>query len=235
MIDSGQHDELAQTFSGMAEGQPGRIEPLEWLVDLYGRASDSFRLPDALAQLAHALEAAGEDKRALETYEQLLARSPEDEATRRKYANLRAKAGLEPMSEALAPVKLEAPEAGAPAVPTPVESDLEEETQRYVTQALTDVDLFSSYGLTQKATDLLESVLERAPQYTPVLERLLDLSVGAGNDRRTVELATQLEQIAIDRHDPAAAERFAEFRRRYQRAAGASPGEAPAPSAQPAA
>ena len=47
--------------------------------------------------------------------------------------------------------------------------------RRYIAQALTDVDLFSSYGLTQKATHLLENVLQRAPRHTPTLERLLDL------------------------------------------------------------
>jgi tetratricopeptide (TPR) repeat protein len=231
MIDSGDHETLAQTFSRLAERQPGQIEPLEWLVDLYGRASDSFRLPDALAQLARALEATGDDKRALETYEQLLARSPEDETTRRQYMKLRAKAGLEPMAaENPPPVKLAPPEAEAkPAPPAPPESDLDEETQRYVTQALTDVDLFSSYGLTQKAIDLLETILERAPQHTPVLERLLDFSVGAGNDRRTAELATTLEQVAIERDDRAGAERYADFRRRFQRAADISPAEAAAP------
>ena len=52
MIDSGDHEALAQTISRLAERRPGQLEPLEWLVDLYGRASDSFRLPDALAQLA---------------------------------------------------------------------------------------------------------------------------------------------------------------------------------------
>jgi pilus assembly protein FimV len=236
MIDSGDHELLAQSFSRLAEQRPGEIKPLEWLVDLYGRASDSFRLPDALAQLAHALEVVGNDQQALAVYEQLLERTPEDETTRRKYARLREKIGLAPISgEISSSVKLAPPEAKTtPAVPASTEPELPEETHRYVTQALTDVDLFSSYGLTQKAIDLLESVLERAPQYTPVLERLLDLSLGAGNDRRTVELATQLEQIAIDRHDRPAAERFAEFRRRYQRAAGLSSEEAPAPSAQPA-
>ena len=84
--------------------------------------------------------------------------------------------------------------------------------------------MFSSYGLTQKAIDLLESVLERAPQHTPVLERLLDLSVGAGNDRRTAELAATLAQIALERNDRAAAERHAEFGRRFQRAAGTTQG-----------
>jgi pilus assembly protein FimV len=226
MIDSGEHDALAQTFSRLAELRPGQIEPLEWLVDLYGRVSDSFRLPDALAQLAQALEAAGNDRRAIETYEQLLDRSPEDETTRRKYATLRAKIGLEPFAGEIPPTaKLASSEAEAksapPTSPEP-EPALEEETQRYVTQALTDVDLFSSYGLTQKAIDLLENVLQRAPQHTPVLERLLDLSVGSGNDRRTAELAAALEQIAIERKDQARAEKYADFRRRFQRAVGLS-------------
>jgi tetratricopeptide (TPR) repeat protein len=236
MIDSGDHETLAQTLSRLAEFRPGHIEPLEWLVDLYGRASDSFRLPDALAQLARALEAAGNDERALEVYEQLLARSPEDETTRRQYMKLRAKAGLEPTAaEMPPPVKLQAPEVEAkPVSPTAPESDLDEETQRYVTQALTDVDLFSSYGLTQKAIDLLETIVERAPQHTPVLERLLDFSVGAGNDSRTAEIAATLEQIAIERDDRASADRYAEFRRRFQRAADLSPtGTAAPPQSSP--
>ena len=40
----------------------------------------------------------------------------------------------------------------APEAPSrPAEEGYDEETQRYIAQALTDVDLFSSYGLTQKA------------------------------------------------------------------------------------
>ena len=235
MIDSGDHEALAQTISKLAESRPGQLEPLEWLVDLYGRASDSFRLPDALAQLAFAYETSGDNDRALATYEKLLERTPEDETTRRKYLQLRAKSGLEPISgEISPPVKL-APteEAAKPAAPVSTEPVLEEETQRYVTQALTDVDLFSSYGLNQKAIDLLEAVLERAPRHAPILERLLDLSVGAGNDRRTVELAALLEKIAMERNDRAGAERFAELRRRFQRAAGITPSEDSPKSAQP--
>ncbi len=240
MIDSGDHEALAQSLSRLAEGKPGQLEPLEWLVDLYGRASDSFRLPDALAQLAYAYETSGDDARALATYGKLMERTPEDETTRRKFMRLRAKTGLEPIAGEIAPVVKMAPteEAAKPAAPVSSEPALDEETQRYVTQALTDVDLFSSYGLTQKAIDLLESVLERAPHHTPILERLLDLSVGSGNDARTAELASILEQIAIERGDRPGAERFADFRRRYQRAAGLAPAEdqpksAPSTSAAP--
>ncbi len=112
MIDSGDHEALAQTISRLAEKRPDQIEPLEWLVDLYGRASDSFRLPDALAQLAQAYEAAGNDQKALATYEQLLERTPEDETTRRKYMRLRAKTGLDPVAGEIAPPVKLAPDGG---------------------------------------------------------------------------------------------------------------------------
>src|SRR5580700_10966490 len=82
-----------------------------------------------------------------------------------------------------------------------VEPALDEETQKYIAQALTDVDLFSSYGLTQKATHLLESVLQKAPRHTPALERLLDITLGAGDELRTAQLASQLEQIHLARGD----------------------------------
>ena len=237
MIDSGEHEAIAQTITHLAERKPGQLLPLEWLVDLYGRASDSFRLPDALAQLAGAYEAAGDNTRAVATYEKLLERTPEDETTRRKYMKLRSKTGMEPISGEIAPAVKIAPteEAAKPAAPAPSEPSLDDETQRYVTQALTDVDLFSSYGLTQKAIDLLESVLERAPDHVPVLERLLDLSVGSGNDIRTAELAATLEKIATERNDRSGMERFAELRRRFQRAAGIAPADESPKSAQPAA
>jgi len=117
------------------------------------------------------------------------------------------------------------PAAGSPA-PVAAEN-LDEETQRYVAQALTDADLFSSYGLTQKATVLLENVLQRAPRHTPSLERLLDLYLGAGNERRTAQIAALLEQIHRQRDDTTNADRFAEIRKRFQKVAGISEAELP--------
>src|SRR5208283_119486 len=115
-----------------------------------------------------------------------------------------------------------------PAPPAITEEVIDEETQRYIAQALTDVDLFSSYGLTQKATHLLENVLQKAPRHTPTLERLLDLHLGAGNDRRTAELAAQLEQIHRERNDTINADRFAELRTRFSKVAGLTEKDMPA-------
>ncbi|MGH9735247.1 MAG: tetratricopeptide repeat protein [Candidatus Acidiferrales bacterium] len=124
-------------------------------------------------------------------------------------------------------------EAGAPA--PIVAENLDEETQRYVAQALTDADLFSSYGLTQKATVLLENVLQRAPRHTPSLERLLDLYLGAGNERRTAEMAALLEQIHRQRDDTTNADRFAEMRKRFQKVAGIPEAELPVAPPAPSA
>src|ERR1035441_2731262 len=84
------------------------------------------------------------------------------------------------------------------------------ETQRYIAQALTDVDLFSSYGLTQKASHLLENVLQRAPRHTATLERLLPIGnaalyrAGADRCRSLLELRTDPKGFAPSRKCAAA-------------------------------
>ena len=238
MLDAGEHDAVARLLTDLASRMPGRIEPLEWLVDSYGRTSDSFRMPDALAQLGSALVAAKQLSRAKEVFEQLVDRQPESESAKRKLNDVLRKMGLpapeeepEPEAETLqaeipqpeAPkLRHEETAAPEPAPTQPAEEHLDEETQKFIAQSLTDVDLFASYGLTQKAIGLLEAILRRAPNHTPTLEKLLDFVLGAGDDRRTAELAAQLERIHRERGDAPGAERFGELRRRFQRAAGLS-------------
>jgi pilus assembly protein FimV len=240
MIDAGEHEIVGRLLNDLAARMPDRIEPLEWLVDTYGRTSDSFLLPDALAHLGDALVAAGKFDRAKQVFEQLVDRQPESESAKRKLNDVLRKMGLlapeeEPavseenlqaeLPQAPAPkvrpdLELETPEVAAKATELAVEAPLDEDTQKFIAQSLTDVDLFASYGLTQKAIGLLEAILRRAPRHTPTLEKLLDFVLGAGDDRRTAELAAQLEQIHQERGDARSAERFGELRRRFQRAAG---------------
>jgi tetratricopeptide (TPR) repeat protein len=246
MIDAGEHESIVHLLNDLAGRMPGRLEPLEWLVDTYGRTSDSFRLPDALAQLGDALASNGKLERAKEVFQQLVDREPESDSARRKLNDVLRRMGLieggaiatpsEP--EIAASLQAELPQAPAPKVrphlteePTKVateapsgetssQPELDEETQKFIAQSLTDVDLFASYGLTQKAIGLLEAILRRAPMHTPTLEKLLDFVLGAGDDRRTAELAAQLESIHGQRGDKRGSERFGELRRRFQRAAG---------------
>jgi pilus assembly protein FimV len=243
MIDAGEHEVVARLLNELAARLPGRIEPLEWLVETYGRTSDSFRLPDALAQLGDALSAAKQYDRAKQVLEQLVDREPESDSAKRKLNDVLRKMGLlAPEAPSAAPEthELELPKAPAPKVrpdlpsteaaeapkaKASTEAPLDEDTQKFIAQSLTDVDLFASYGLTQKAIGLLEAILRRAPRHTPTLEKLLDFVLGAGDDRRTAELASHLEQIHQDRGDLRSAERFGELRRRFQRAAGLTDAE----------
>jgi len=239
-IASGNQEHLAKVLTAVAERLKGRVEPLEWLVDLYRRMGDN-NLSEAQSQLADAYTNAGQSERAETTLNDLLEREPDNELARQRLGQVRKKLGHAPS----APADLEEafPQQPAPApllgtaTPVPVtpvnDLGLDDETQRFITQALTDVDLFSSYGLTQKAIQLLDNILQRVPGHAPTLERLLDLNLGAGDDRRTAELAAQLEQIYTQRGDATNAERFTELRRRFQRASGATDAELTA--AQPAA
>src|SRR5881296_1462726 len=246
MIDAGEHEAVGRLLNELAVAMPDRFEPREWLVDLYGRTSDSFHLSDALGHLGDVLVANRQLERAKKTFEQLAEREPENDSARRKLDGvIRRMQGLAPEEAPEVPeqpllptdfqrspvVKLRsedeepAPEAQSKSAGLPGEPPLDEETQKFISQSLTDVDLFASYGLTQKAIGLLEAILRRAPRHTPTLEKLLDFVLGAGDDRRTAELAAQLERIHHEHGDTAGAERFGELRRRFQRAAGLTDAE----------
>jgi tetratricopeptide (TPR) repeat protein len=245
MIDAGEHEGVVHLLTELASRLPGRLEPLEWLVDTYGRMSDSFRMPDALAQLGDVLVSTGKLDRARDIFQQLLDREPESETAKRKLNQVLRKMGV--LKEEVAPpadvvvvtddLQTDLPKAPAPKLrpaegatlvaaqattAPPAEPEIDEDTQKFIAQSLTDVDLFASYGLTQKAIGLLEAILRRAPTHTPTLEKLLDFVLGAGDDRRTAELAAQLQHIHAKRGDLRSSERFGELRRRFQRAAGLS-------------
>ena len=244
LIDAGEHEAVGKMLNALADRMPGQVEPLEWLVELYGRTSDSFHMPDALARLGDALVENEELNRAKEIFEQLVERQPDSDSNKRKLNNVLRQMGMPPAHAveeideapkiARDHLRAEVPKAPTPklrsdvsgfgpeAQPAAADPQLDDETQKFIAQSLTDVDLFASYGLTQKAIGLLEAILRRAPRHTPTLEKLLDFVLGAGDDRRTAELAAQLEKIHNDTGDKRSAERFAELRRRFQRAAGIS-------------
>src|SRR6202453_893604 len=252
MIEAGAQDHFLTSLTAACERLPGHTHALEALADFCRTTSDPFRLNAALGQLSDAYAAEGNLPRAEELLVELVDRNKNDERLVDRLNQLRARTGGTPMAGGTSPESATANAANGsnaglreaaaeeknklvpPAPPAIAEEALDEETQRYIAQALTDVDLFSSYGLTQKATHLLENVLQRAPRHTPTLERLLDLHLGAGNDRRTAELAAQLEQIHRERNDHVNADRFGELRRRYSKVAGLTESDLPAAPAMAA-
>jgi pilus assembly protein FimV len=243
MIEAGEQEKFLKALNDITKEMAGNPEPLEMMADFCRHSSDPFRLSSALTQLVDIHSASGDYARAETAMQELIDRNKDDERLVERLNQLRAESGggaapakvvaapppvpvaAEPEQEA-EPRTLETPAPPAPVVSA--EEQLDPETQKFIAQALTDVDLFSSYGLTQKATHLLETVLEKVPRHTPTLERLLDFHLGAGNERRTAELASQLEQIYTQRGDTHNAERFSELRMRFQTAAGMTADELPA-------
>ena len=243
MIESGEQDKFLKLITSVTDKLPDDIVALEMLADFSRHTSDPFHLNAALSKLVDA-EGRGLPPRRRADAE-MIDRNKGDERLVARFEQLRKRSGgstqpleetkapetmQEVISRVVAPVEESSAEAmlSEPAPPVLAgvpEETFDEETQRYIAQALTDVDLFSSYGLTQKATHLLENVLQRAPRHTPTLERLLDLYLGAGNERRTAELASQLEQIHRERKDTVNADRFTELRQRFQKVAGLTPDE----------
>jgi tetratricopeptide (TPR) repeat protein len=94
VLEGGEHEHLSELLGRAAEALPGRVEPRELLVEVFRHTSDSFRLPDALINLAEAYEAAGDLERASQTYAQFLEREPENETVRRKQERLQARLGI---------------------------------------------------------------------------------------------------------------------------------------------
>ena len=240
---AGNQEFLAKLLISAAERLRERVEPQQWLVELYQRTADN-NLSEAQSQLADRLINAGEKEKAEAILNELVEREPDNEVARHRLSQLKKQSG-EVTEAAVAldetafqqPAREPSASASASAEADENELGLDEETRQFVSQALTDVDLFSSYGLSQKAIQLLETILQRVPQHAPTLERLLDLNLGSGDDRGTSELAAQLEQIYTQRGDLVSAERFTELRRRFQRASGATEGEiaaGPAPMPPPA-
>ena len=241
MIEAGEQDKFLKLLSSSIEKLPGEAEPLEMLADFARHSSDPFQLNAALTKLADIFADAGNYTRAEEMLQELVERNKGDERLLARLEKLRSHGEQLPPTEQ-APAQLLAEpsndifstrdhlgegflfESSDQAAAPKTEEPLDEETQRYIAQALTDVDLFSSYGLTQKATNLLENVLKRAPRHTPTLERLLDLYLGASDEMRTVELASQLEHIHGERGDTINSDRFKELRERFQKAAGLAEG-----------
>jgi pilus assembly protein FimV len=241
MTEASEQDKFLQALLKATEKLPGDIESREFLADFSRYTSDPFHLESALNELVDAYAEAGDFGSAEERMKELIEKNRGDERLLIRLDDLRRRARGDQATPVRAEVQAPKPtvEASAraeadgeaeerrkpsssPEQPVIAEEPLDEETQRYVSQALTDVDLFSSYGLTHKATHLLENVLERAPRHTPTLERLLDFYLGAGDERRTAELAAQLEQIHRERQDTVNADRFAELRQRFEKAAEAS-------------
>ena len=198
----------------VVSARPDSPEANQLLLEAGRKCGDQSACVEALNRMAQTALRAEDFPRAKDLYNELVSLEPDNLEFTQQLTQLREQLGEAPETET--PV-VEEPgvAAAAPAVTAPPAEELDDETRAYVDASLTDIDLFSSYGMTDKAIELAEQVIARAPGHTVASERLLDFYLGNGNDRGVVEVATRLARLHRNHNNTERAEEVAELAKRY--------------------
>ena len=211
----------------VVSARPDSPEANQLLLEAGRKSSDQSACVEALNRMAQTALRAEDFPRAKDLYNELVRLEPDNLEFTQQLTQLREQLGEAPEIET--PVA-EEPGVGAPApaVTAPPAGELDEETRAFVDASLTDIDLFSSYGMTDKAIELAEQVIARAPGHTVANEKLLDFYLGSGNDRGVVEVAIRLARLHRNHNNAERAEEVIELAKRYAEKLGmALPTEAP--------
>lgn len=211
----------------VVSARPDSPEANQLLLEAGRKSSDQSACVEALNRMAQTALRAEDFPRAKDLYNELVRLEPDNLEFTQQLTQLREQLGEEPAIET--PVAEELGVAApAPAGTAPPAGELDEETQAFVDASLTDIDLFSSYGMTDKAIELAEQVIARAPGHTVANEKLLDFYLGNGNDRGVVEVATRLARLHRNHNNTEREEEVTELAKRYAEKLGmVLPTEAP--------
>lgn len=250
-----QRDRAVALFQRIAEpalehGEPARVigvlrhlvgagaaAAAEWLVTAARKASDHDALVTGLSTLAKQCFEKKEFERAREFYEELVQLAPEAPEYAQRLQKVKERLGgvaeptvisrAEPVAEAAVISAAAVAAAAEGEVALVKEEDLDPDTRAYVTSSLTDIDLFSSYGMTQKAVELAEQLVQRVPGHLVANEQLLDFYVGSGNEQQVSVVARRLEQLYRQKGDLDRVEQVAQIAARYEQKVGAPVAAAP--------
>jgi tetratricopeptide (TPR) repeat protein len=117
-----------------------------------------------------------------------------------------------------APSPDRAPQPPAPPPPLPrlqpaveqfadrLEQDEEEENLDFITEHLTEADVFAKYGLAEKATEHLRAIIERAPRHLVAHQKLYRVLLDEGDVDGARAAANQYLHVLREKGDTAAAD-----------------------------
>lgn len=221
-----QHDplQLVESLRQAVSLIPDSPEALELMARAARKAQHQPALLEALSRQAQ-LAAKQEDyARAKELYNELVSLEPQNPEFTQRLNKMRQQLG-----ETVTPAEAAEFEAAAFEMPL-AEIELDEDTKAYVNSTLTDMDLFSSYGMADKAIELALGLIARVPNHLVGHEKLLDFYLGTGNDAGVAEIASRLEPLYRQQGNRQRADEVMSLASRYAEKAGiAVPGAAAAP------
>jgi tetratricopeptide (TPR) repeat protein len=218
---------LLEVVREVASRLPESVEVADLFLQVAQQTQNEPAMVEALGRKARAAAQSEDWTAAKELYNQLVGLEPQNPEFTRELNRARAALG-----EIEAVPEPELPEA----VPfeVPEEPVMDEETEAFVSSTINDIDLFSSYGMSEKGIELALQLLDRVPGHIDGNEKLLDLYIGTGNDKEVVTVATRLELLHRRAGNTARAQELADIARGYAEKAGvAIPSEA-APAAEEA-
>ena len=190
-----QHDPFhtLEALREISDALPNEPQATELLARAAREVGDQPTLISALARQARAAAAAKDWARAKPLYDEVITLDPNNLELSHELRQVR-----EAMGEAVAVGEnpAEAPPAFIDQLePPPAVVELDEESQAYFNATVTDIDLFSSYGMTDKALELATQLVARLPQHPMANEKLLDLYIASGNNAGVAEVAVRLENL----------------------------------------
>jgi len=214
---------------------PQHIPTLELIHKICERTADEFTLPEILEALGHAYVQRGDLEKAEKAYEKLSKREPENEQYKGLLKQVLQKQGKEPVvpkpAELSAAEMALTPEVEASAAGAPAAADAEQAAM--VKEALENSDLFSRYGLVDKAVGELEKVLAVYPAQIDIHKRIVEICQQS-QPAKAAQTAEALARILLERGEAAGAKRYSDVARQCGGGVAAPAGfpGAPAPAAE---
>jgi pilus assembly protein FimV len=209
--------ELLQRISRV---DAAHIPTLEKLVSVYEKLNEETKILSSMNSLAEAHISAGDYEQAASVLERLIRREPENAQHREKLAFVRESLGggapappaAEPEPETSRPARarpdfeamMPPPLPPPPAIEEPsvsARADEDEEDLDYITEQLTEAEVFAKYGLTEKAIEHLQAVLDRSPRNLQAHDKLLHILMDEGAAARVGEIAARYLPVLREKGD----------------------------------
>jgi len=203
MVNDGHSAEVVELLESIIGIDPQHCEALRALADVYAGMRQEEKSLGCLRRLLDMAIDSSDYAGAQRLAESILKRRPDDEQVREKLHLIQVAQSRQDSVTATAPVQapdeadlLEVvdepvmPEEGAPAdrdapldeLAPPVEAlKLDSDDEDFITEHMTEADVFVKYGLADRAIEQLLAVTSRFPTYPPAHEKLKEIHMEAGN------------------------------------------------------
>lgn len=253
--DSGDVSGAIALLNGVLQSDSSHIGTLRQVVEVYRRANQETKIITSLNALAEAHRAMGENDEAASALEQILEREPENEQIRKKLAMLRGTEGaaqavepepepeLEPEPEpevAIEPEidledseELDLDEGVTEDSSAGIDDDDDEAMTNFIVEHMTEAEVFSKYGLIDRAIEHLQKVIGQVPDHLPAYQQLFRAYLDEGQNDNAGNIASPLIGLLRSRgHEDELRKVEDELAARGMTVSPADSGRAPAPRAE---